>query len=169
MARNITFENARITFKNFSGKGSQYNREGDRNFCIVIDNEAMAEELKADGWNIKQFRMTEENPNPDYYLPVAVAFRSEYPPVINIIKGKSMTQLTDETVYMIDHARIETCDICVRPYTWEVNGKTGVKAYLEEMYITLETSRLSEKYANYGVNSDDDWEVEEEDDEVPFR
>lgn len=166
MARNITFENARITFRNFSGKGSQFNREGDKNFCIVIDNEAMADELRADGWNIKQFRATEENPNPDYYLPVAVAFRSEYPPIVNIIKGKTMTQLDDETVYMLDHARIATCDICIRPYTWDVNGKTGVKAYLEEMYVTLETSQLSEKYANYASGSD--WDTTDDEDELPF-
>ena len=36
---NIIVENAKIAFKNFSGKEGQFNPEGKRNFCLILDPE----------------------------------------------------------------------------------------------------------------------------------
>ena len=33
----LVIDNARLIFKNFSGKGDNYNREGDRNFAVIIE------------------------------------------------------------------------------------------------------------------------------------
>lgn len=149
------FENCRIIFRNFKGEQSQYNRAGDRNFCVVIEDRDTADRLAADGWNIKHLPPLDEGEEETSYLPVAVSF-SNVPPTIVMLSSKGRTQLDESTVDILDYAEIEYIDLIVNPYNWEVNGKSGVKAYVKTLYVKIREDELARKYATFDTNDPSD-------------
>lgn len=148
---NIEFENAKIIYRNFAGEKTEYNRNGDRSFCVVIDDNDLAQRLADDGWNVKIRVPRTEDESVLSYLQVAVSFKV-MPPEIMVITKRGKRAITEETVDDLDRIEIRSVDLIIRPYNWTIqegtkNEKSGVKAYLKEMYVVPEESRLAEKYA----------------------
>ena len=75
MASVFQIVDAEIGFRNFAGKESQYNPEGNRNFCVFIDDSEFAHELMNDGWNVRWTKPRNEDDEPRAYMPVKVAFK----------------------------------------------------------------------------------------------
>lgn len=142
--KNVVLEDVQIMFKNFSGREGKFNREGDRNFCVVLPPE-VAEAMHRDGWNVKTLDPREEGDEPLHYVLVAVRF-GNFPPRIVMITSRGKTTIEESEVNLLDLAMIEKVDLILRPYEWEVSGNTGIKAYLKSMYVTIQEDELEYKY-----------------------
>lgn len=142
----LVIEHAGLIFRNFSGNPSTFNPEGKKEFSVLLDPEKAAE-LKALGWNVKYAkpRESDENP-PQAFMSVAVSYEN-YPPTIILVTDKNKTIMSEEAIKMLDWAELENVDLVIRPYSWDVNGNKGVKAYLKTMYAKAVEDAFSEKYS----------------------
>jgi len=144
VTNNISMEDARICFRNFSGAEGKFNPAGRRNFCVLFDPE-MAQILERDGWNMKYLKPREEGDEAQAYLQVSVAY-GNFDPKLVLITSHGKTILDEDSVSLLDWAEIKTIDLIIRPYNWDVNGKSGVKAYAKSMYITIKEDEFEQKY-----------------------
>lgn len=148
----LQIDDARIIFRNFRGEGGKFNKEGDRNFALIIPNEEMAEALQNDvnkfgaGWNVKIKPPREDGDEPFIYLPVKVKF-NERGPIVYLQSGRNRVKLDEETVSMLDEIDIASVDLDIRPYDSEINGKPFRAAYLQSMCVTQDIDRFSERFA----------------------
>lgn len=150
-AKTLTLEDAKLIFRNFSGKEGQYNNEGDRSFCVILDP-GTAKVMLDDGWNIRELPAREEGDEPVPYVNVKVNFKGR-PPKIVMLTSTQRTILNESSVEVLDWADIRMADLIIRGFDWSVNGKSGTKAYLQSLYVTIEEDDLDRKYAvhdNYG-------------------
>ena len=144
---NINIEGAIVIWKNFSGERDKFN-PGKRGFSVVIDDAAMAKELRNEGWNVKN-RPLQEGADPseqEWTLPVKLNM-NRYTQVWLIV-GNHKTLLDENTVAQLDVVDIVNCDISIRPYEWEMGGRTGITAYVDSMYVTIRENKFAEKYAD---------------------
>ena len=144
----VLMEDMQIIFRNFAGKEGRFNKEGDRNFSVKLDDD-IAERMVKDDWNIKWLKPREddEDQHAQAYLPVSMKFDRGRPPRIVMVTSRGRTNLGEDEVEMLDWVDIKSVDLIVRPYTWSVNGAVGVKAYLKTMFVTIEEDALERKYA----------------------
>ena len=140
----LQIDDARIIYRNFSGVGSKFNREGDRNFAIYIDDEDIANELRDRGWNVKIKPPREDGDDPFMFLPVKIKFNDRGPSVY-LVTGNKKTPLNENTVSCLDDIDILSVDLDIRPYDWDVNGKTGRTAYLQSIWVTQEVDRFASR------------------------
>lgn len=142
----LEIENARIIYRNFEGLASKYNREGDRNFAVIIPDDEICQALIDNGWNVKIKPPRDEDDSPFMFLPVKVKFNSRGPAAY-VLSGDQVTKLNEETIGMLDEIDIASVDMDIRPYDWDVNGKQGRTAYLQAINVVQNIDRFGAMYA----------------------
>lgn len=144
----LTIQNARLIYRNFRGKATDYTPEGKRTVCVVLDKET-AEVLKAAEWNVRH-KKDDKDPQDEgfYYLSLNVNYNGEYPPRITMLTRGTKTPLNEETVGILDVAEIEFADVTINPSRWNVGGKTGLKGYVKTMFVKIVDDELEMKYAD---------------------
>jgi hypothetical protein len=149
---NITLEGdkdgIRIAFRNFEGREDTYNRKGDRNFAVIFDKPEVAERLKADGWNIKYLKPRDEGDEPTPFMSVAVSYKLR-PPKIALVTSKGISYVAEDQVELVDWVDIETADVSLNASPWSINNKSGIKAYLNSMYVKIVEDYLDQKWTAY--------------------
>ena len=136
-----------IIFKNFEGRGDKFNREGDRNFSLRIDDENTADALVKEGWNVRIKEGRDEDEGPFMRLPIKVKF-TNYGPNVYLRTGNRVNELNEESIACLDNIEIDSVNMDIRPYDWDVNGRTGRTAYLQSMEVVQRIDRFAARYAN---------------------
>lgn len=144
----LQIDDARIIYRNFAGRGDKYNREGDRNFAVVIPDEEMANELTNLGWNVKIKPPREDGDTPFMFLPVKVKFNDRGPNVY-LKTGDVQNKLDEESVGLLDNIDIIGVDLDIRPFDWDVNGKQGRTAYLQSIRVIQDVDRFAGDDGNF--------------------
>lgn len=145
-------ENCNFMYKNFSGRPSDYNRDGERNVTLILPSEEMANMLTENGFNVKVRPPRDEYDTPLFTLALKVAFSQnpeesyKNPKIYIVHPGEEGVLLTAETVGSLDYARILNADVKIRGWNWSRSGRSGVAAYLDSAYVTLEPDPLFDKY-----------------------
>ena len=154
---NLVVENAELRFKNFAGLAGKFNREGDRNFCLLLNRPDIdVDQMVEDGWNVKMLKPREgyEDEGMTPYIQVAVSYKYENKaPKIVFVTSNGKNQIPQDLVAAVDFLEMVKCDVTINPSPWEVDGNRGIKAYLKTMYITIREDPLDLKYADVPESS----------------
>lgn len=144
-------DDAHLRFRNFSGNKTQFNPAGNRNFCVDVPDH-MIDTLVQDGWNVKYLDPREEGDVAQAYIQVKVKYDVR-PPRIVLVKSNGKVPVTEDMVEVLDFTSIEKVDLIVRAYPYDVNGKTGLSAYVKTMYVTVDEDELERRYESQEATS----------------
>lgn len=149
----LLMEGVKIIFRNFAGKATPFAPAGDHKFSVRLDADVY-EQLKEDGWPVKMRLPKDEEGDIWYHLPVSLKYRNREgktvrPPRVVMISSRGRTSLGEDELELLDFANIANVDLIVRPFVWgPINGKTGTKAYLQSIFVTIEEDALELKYSD---------------------
>jgi len=151
--REVTFEYADIDFRNFQGREGKFNKLGDRNFALYLPEDFVDEAIR-DGWNVKRRKAQDERGNLGPfgrpYVAVHVGFKIRPPRMVMISPiAKKRTVLDEDICEMIDFADIEYADVTFRPRPYDINGRQGIKIWLDTIYVVIRENYLDLKYADW--------------------
>lgn len=144
----LEIDDARILWPNFEGRGDRFNKQGDRNFHLVIPDQEIAEALLNNknkfgaNWNVK-IKQREDGEPPFRHMMVKVKFNNRGPSVY-LQSGKRKVRLNEDTIKCLDDIDIVSVDMDIRPYDGEMaTGQPFRTAYLSSMLVRQRVDRFA--------------------------
>jgi hypothetical protein len=146
----VVLRDVDLIFRNFSGEPGKFNKEGQRNFGVLLDP-PMAEAMAEDGWNVKWLKPredAEDDEEQQAWLPVEIRFDIR-PPRVYQVTSRGRTMVGEDVIGTFDGDDIAKTDLIIRAWNWsnEGSGKSGVKAFVHSLYVTIEEDELEREYA----------------------
>jgi len=141
----INISNAKFIFyTNFKGAAGPYNNEGERNFNVILEGDALQQALDY-GMNVKTTK-PRDGYEPVSYIKVNIGYKYRAP-IAMLINSQVKRNLTEQTIGLLDDYEYSNVDIVIRPNRWRrPNGETGVNAYLQAIYATVVEDPFVSKY-----------------------
>lgn len=155
--------------RNFRGEVTDMNERGNRTCLVVLgqqhardlgfrDIQDMVDGLKADGWVIKRFNATEENDEPDAYMPATAVYYDDNQSNIFLRTRSSRraTLLNKDTVKQIDRADILDVNVILEQHYYNSHGREGFNNRIKSMEVTIDEDAISSR--NSYLDDEDDYE-----------
>ena len=157
----LNISNAKFIFRtNFKGIAGPYNNEGERNFNVILEGDALDQALDY-GMNVKTTK-PRDGYDPVSYIKVNIGYKYRAPHA-ELINSHAKRILTEQNIGLLDDFEYENVDLVIRPNRWRrPDGSTGVNAYLQSIYAVVVEDPFVNKY--YDLPSVDDNGV----DDLPY-
>lgn len=155
----LLVDDVQIKWHNFSGKATDKNKEGDRNFDIIIPDE-FVDGLLNEGWNVKE--KINQKGEIFHTLKVQVKYFDEKgagcKAVMRTPDGNTEI-LNPRTIGKLDRADIIKCDLDIRPRYWTYGKTSGKSAQADYIVVDIRENRFDHYFRGYDPN--DHFEDEE--------
>lgn len=135
------------SFSNFDGREDRFGGNG--HYFVMILPEETARELEKDGWAIKEYPGREEGDEPEYTLKAIISFKYEPPKIYFIKRGRKFRVEEERDLADITRAMTEQIDVVLTPSRWVQGQRSGITAYVREIYVKIRESRFAAEYADY--------------------
>lgn len=133
-SENVTIENTRLIFRNFSGKG------GNREFGVILPRET-ALQMKVDGWNVEQSKsLGVDAVRSDFYIRIKIGkTKAGRLPKIELSNpsGSVILQNEDE-LDNLNKIDVDKIDVTIFPFNWVVGERYGTSACVKTLHITTQ-------------------------------
>lgn len=143
----IQIDNAEILFRNFAGRATDYNEEGNRNFVLVIKDEDIANALMDRGANLAYKEPYREGDTGEWRLKVKVSYKFGGP-IAHLVSNGRIKSLNEDNISMLDGIDIEEVGMDIRLSRWSRSGRSGYTAYLDKICVVQEVDRFLMRYAS---------------------
>lgn len=142
----VVLTDVTFTARNFRGLEGPYNAKGNRSFAVII-SDAQAQELKEDGWNVKEVKSKKG----ERVQFIKVSFPSGFDISKIKLNGEALTSYDDLTQLDLEGYEIMTGTIRVFGRHWEIPERTnkggevlfpfhkGVKVYIVALDVTTKS------------------------------